>query len=46
MKNDKQIMSLYINLLAEKDVEKASKIVKDMELPMPSDVFDAKMVEE
>jgi len=45
MKNDKQIMSLYIDLLAEKDIEKASKIVKDMDMPMPSDTFDSKVVE-
>jgi hypothetical protein len=46
LKSDKQIMGLYVNLLAEKDLEKASKIVKDMDMPMPSDVLDAKMVEE
>ena len=39
-------MSLYINLMAEKDLEKASKIVKEMDMPLPSDAFDAKMVEE
>jgi|TARA_B110000285_G_C15105919_1_gene607941 hypothetical protein len=39
-------MSLYINLMAEKDLEKASKIIKDMDMPLPSDTYDSKMVEE
>ena len=46
MKNDKQIMSLYINLMAEKDLEKASKIVRDMDMPLPSDAVDTKLVDE
>ena len=39
IKNDKKILSLYINLLAQNDLESASKIVKDLEVPVPSDMF-------
>jgi hypothetical protein len=38
-------MGLYINLLAEKDLEKATKIVKNMDMPVPSDILDSNMVE-
>jgi|TARA_B110001450_G_scaffold249856_1_gene267753 hypothetical protein len=46
MKNDKQVMSLYVNLMAEKDLEKASKLIKDMDMPLPSDTFDSKIIQE
>lgn len=46
MKNDKQVMSLYVNLMAEKDLEKASKLIKDMDMPLPSDTFDANIIQE
>lgn len=39
IKSDKKILSLYINLLAQNDLESASKIVKDLEVPAPSDLF-------
>jgi hypothetical protein len=32
-------LSLYINLLAQNDLESASKIVKDLDVPTPSDLF-------
>ena len=39
IKNDKKILSLYLNLLAQEDLESANKIVKDLEIPAPSDLF-------
>ena len=39
-------MSLYLNLLAQNDLEKASKIVKDLDVPMPSDLVMADTEEE
>ena len=40
IKKDKQIMSLYLNLLCEKDLAKAAQIQKDLMVPAPSDLFD------
>ena len=39
-------MSIYLNLLCEKDPVKASKLVKDLLTPSPTDLFDSKIVEE
>lgn len=38
VKKDKQIMSLYINLLSEKDLAKAAKIAKELALPSAIDL--------
>jgi len=38
-------MSIYLNLLSEKNIDKASKIQKDMQIPSPSDLFDFATVE-
>ena len=45
LKSDKQIMSIYINLMSDKNLEKATKIMKQMLVPSPSDLFDSKLVE-
>jgi signal recognition particle subunit SRP72 len=39
IKNDPKILSQYINILAQSDLESASKIVKDLDVPAPSDLF-------
>ena len=38
VKKDKQIMSLYINLLSEKDLAKAAKIAKELAFPSAIDL--------
>ena len=45
IKNDKRIMSLYISLLCEKDLDKAAKIQKELLVPVPSELLDASRVE-
>ena len=42
---DKQIMSLYLNLLCEKDLAAAASIQKDLVYPRPSDLLEAAKVE-
>lgn len=38
-------MSIYLNLLSDVDLEKATKIQRNMVIPSPSDLFEAKTVE-
>jgi len=45
IKKDKRIMSLYLNILSEKDLAKAAKISKELVVPMPSELFPASKVE-
>jgi hypothetical protein len=46
IKGDQQIMSLYLNLLCDRNLEKAAKIQKSISIPSPSDLFDQAIVEE
>jgi hypothetical protein len=43
---DKRIMSIYLSLLSEQDLEKAVKIQSNMFVPSPSELFDAEMLEQ
>jgi AICAR transformylase/IMP cyclohydrolase PurH len=40
IKDDKQIMSIYLNLLCEKDMVGAAALQKDLLVPSPSDIFE------
>ena len=42
-------MGVYLNLLADKDMEKAAEILRDLEveeIPRPADLFSIKQVED
>jgi len=49
IQNDKRLMGIYLNLLADKDMEKAGNIMRDLEVdevPRPADLFDIKLIEQ
>ena len=39
IKQDKEIMGMYLNLLCERDLDKAIRLQNDIEVPMPTDLF-------
>jgi len=40
IKKDKRTLSVYLDLQAENDINQASKLQKDLEMPCPTDLFD------
>jgi len=49
IQNDKRLMGIYLNLLADKDMAKAGNIMRDLEVdevPRPADLFDIKLIEQ
>jgi len=35
---------MYLNLLCERDLERAVKLQRDLDVPVPSDLFDVQKV--
>ena len=46
LKKNKVIMGIYIDLLADQDEEKVERIIRDFEVPAPSDLFKDSMVDD
>ena len=45
IKLDKQVLSIYLELLSDKDILKAAKIQREIDILRPSDLFDYQIVE-
>lgn len=41
-----QVMGIYLDLMADRDCEKAAELQRDLEIPQPSELFPAALVEE
>ena len=46
LKGNSAILGIYIDLLADQDEEKAERIIRDLDAPRPSEMFQNEMVDE